>query len=52
MNNNEEVVVDLEILLDVTRQKLIAAMILNTELEAVVREFKFKLEQLEKKDNK
>lgn len=53
-NNNDEAAqnnnsINLEILLDVTRQKLAIVTIQNTELEALVLELKAKINDLENK---
>lgn len=47
MNENENNTVDVSVLLDVTRQKLMAAMLANTELEALVVELKNKINELQ-----
>jgi hypothetical protein len=47
-NNNDEITVNLSILLEITRQKLAVATILNTELEALVVELKNRVAELEK----
>lgn len=47
-NNDKETTVNLSLLLDITRQKLIVSTILNTELEALVVELKNRITELEK----
>lgn len=52
MNNlDDKDSVDIELILDVTRQKLILATLANTELEALVQELKNKIKKLEKEKN-
>lgn len=46
---NDKNSVDLEILLGITRQNLITAVIANTELEALIQELKKKIKELEEK---
>jgi|LakMenEpi03Aug12_release.lakeMendotaPanAssembly.Ray.scaffolds.fasta_scaffold6823447_1 hypothetical protein len=46
-NDNEDKV-NVSILIEITRQKLANAIILNTELEALVIELKTKIAELEK----
>lgn len=46
--NNEKVSVDLSTVLNVTRQKLVTATLVNTELEALVLELKSRIAELEK----
>lgn len=48
INNNEKISVDLSTLLNVTRQKLVAATIVNTELESLVVELRNRITELEK----
>ena len=43
-----EVTVDLSTLLSITRQKLVTAILVNTELEALVAELKARIAELEK----
>jgi len=51
--SDESISVDLETLLVVTRQKLITATVVNTELEAIIADLRAKLQKLEeeKKSN-
>ena len=46
--NNEKVSVDISTVLNVTRQKLVTATLVNTELEALVLELKSRIAELEK----
>lgn len=46
MNENDNNTVDMSVLLDITRQKLMAATLANTELEALVVELKNKINEL------
>lgn len=43
--------VDISVILDVTRQKLVLATLANTELEALVQELKNKIKKLEEEKN-
>lgn len=45
--SNEKLSIDLETLLNVTRQKLVAATLANTELEALVQELQVRISELE-----
>lgn len=51
--SDDKISVDLEMLLQITRQKLVSAVILNTELEAIVQELNLRIKDLEenKKNN-
>lgn len=44
--------VDLEVLLSVTRQNLVATILAKTELEALVQELRAKVKELETKNSK
>jgi len=46
--NDDRMTVDLETLLQVTRQKLVSAVVLNTELEAIISELQRRVDELEK----
>lgn len=45
----KEVTVDLSTLLNITRQKLVTATLVNTELEALIEELKTRIAKLEDK---
>ena len=46
---NDQNSVSMETLLSITRQKLVSAIISNTELEALVQELKARIQELESK---
>lgn len=46
---NDQNSVSLEALLSTTRQKLVSAILVNTELEALVQELKARIQELESK---